>query len=184
MCLYYKKGEQPKVALENKKCYKVLVRCKDGKLKAPLYKFSYEIGKVYEEATNTELTTCSYSNLVHFDFYSKMNKGCFVDSNGDKWITKKYDNDYVYDNNGNMILTYSIGQGFHTCKSIDACLKIVNPHFAENLVIAECIIPRGSFYYTGRANRFTNDDYYASNALKIEKIIVDLGTKNYVLPLQ
>lgn len=184
MCLYYKKGEQPKVALEDKKCYKVLVRCKDGTLKAPLYKFSYEIGKVYEEATNIELTTCSFDNLFHFDYYSKMSKGCFVDSNGAKWITKKYDCDYVYDNNGNMILTHSIGQGFHTCKSIDACLKIVNPRFTINLVIAECIIPRGSFYYTGRATRFTNDDYYASNALKIEKIVVDLNTRNYILPFQ
>ena len=179
MCLLCKESDKVKVALEDKKCYKVLELTEDGKLKSPYYDFFYEIGKVYEGATNFDMATCNYCpsfEIVSFEEYCKHHRG-YIDGYGNKKIICPpcYDN-YV-DDNGVEMSKYAIGQGFHSCDSLEICKSIFYADFQGilkglgNLVIVECVIPRGNFYYTGYTGLKIFAPCYASTALKIEKIV-------------
>lgn len=178
MCLLCKESDKVKVALEDKKCYKVLELTEDGKLKSPYYDFFYEIGKVYEGATNFDLATCNYCPSLEtdsFEEYCKHHRG-YIDGDGNKKIIYfPYSDSYVED--GAEISEYAIGQGFHTCESLKICKSIFYAEFqgilqgTVNLVIAECVIPRGNFYYTGYTSYEICAPCYASTALKIEKIV-------------
>ena len=179
MCLICKESDKAKVALEDKKCYKVLELTEDGKLKSPYYNFFYEIGKVYEGATHFDLATCNYCPSLEtdsFEEYCKHHRG-YVDGDGNKKIIYfPYSDNYV-DDNGVEVSEYAIGQGFHSCDSLKICKSFFYVEFqgilkgTGNLVIAECIIPRGNFYYTGYTSYKIYAPCYASTALKIEKIV-------------
>lgn len=179
MCLICKESDKVKVALEDKKCYKVLELTEDGKLKSPYYNFFYEIGRVYEGATNFDLATCNYCpslETVSFEEYCKHHRA-YVDGDGNKRIIYLpcYDSDV--DDDGVEVSEYAIGQGFHSCDSLEICKSIFYAEFqgilkgTGNLVIAECVIPRGNFYYTGYTSFKICAPCYASTALKIEKIV-------------
>lgn len=179
MCLQCKESDKAKVALEDKKCYKVLELTEDGKLKSPYYDFFYEIGKVYEGATNFDLATYNYFptwETDSFEEYCKHHRG-YVDGNGNKLIIALPFSDGYVDDNGVEIPGYAIGQGFHTCDSLETCMSIFHADLqgilkgTRNLVIAECVIPRGNFYYTGYTSYEICAPCYASTALKIEKIV-------------
>lgn len=134
---------------------------------------------MYEGATNLDLETYHYFRPWEndsFGEYCKNHRG-YIDGYGNKRIiAPPFPVSYV-DDNGVEMSGYAIGQGFHTCDSLETCMSMFRAELQgllkgiRNLVIAECVIPRGNFYYTGYIGHEIFAPCYASTALKIEKII-------------
>lgn len=165
MCLALRSGIRDfKFAQKPVKCYKIL-KVEDGQLKAPMAKFTYQVGKTYECPLNNEVSVVTRSQCIGtryiFTRYGQYTKYYHIPNQEEQLL---------------VVEKYSIGQGFHSFKHLDACL-----YFLENqkrwgcesrYVVAECTIPKYSGYYEGHQSIiFTNYDGYASDTFRIDRIL-------------
>lgn len=145
MCLVITKFNKLKVAQEDIKCYKILFkfeRCPDV-LMAPYQNFNYKLGKTH----STNISVSYNCNTFRLSFFRYMFYNLF-----DKFLDVK-----------------GVNQGFHSFVNLKDAIKERNSDVDyKRLVICECIIPKGSKYYKGV---YSNYDGYASDSIKINKII-------------
>lgn len=146
MCLIITKFNKLKVAQEDIKCYKILFKsfAVPDLLVAQYQDFGYRLGEIYH--TNMSVSyDCSTYGLSFFRcmFYDLFNS--FLDVKG-------------------------INQGFHSYVKLKNAIKERNSNapFKENMVICECIIPKGAKYYKGK---YLCYDGYASDSIKVNKIL-------------
>ena len=140
MCLY-SNVIQTSVADEDIKCYKILDKKKG--LKTPFQR--YEIS---EEIINGD------ENL----------KACYADETIDN--TPKKDNDLGYLIKDGFI--HSIN-GEEESKHVFGVIKRLFSDYIKHPVLFECIIPKGTEYYSGRDNNYHHG--FASKELKFVKQI-------------
>lgn len=165
MCLALRSGIRDfKFAQKPVKCYKIL-KVEDGQLKAPMAKFTYQVGKTYECPLNNEVSEVTRTQYIStkyiFPRIDQYHKCYHIPNQAEKFL---------------VVEKYSIGQGFHSFKHLDACL-----FFLENqkrwgcesrYVVAECTIPKYSGYYEGHQSiMFKNYDGYASDTFRIDRIL-------------
>lgn len=165
MCLVLRSGIRDfKFAQKPVKCYKIL-KVEAGQLKAPMAKFTYEVGKTYECPLNNEVNEVTRTQYVStrdiFPRIDQFHKCYYIPNQGEKFL---------------VVEPYTIGQGFHSFKHLDACL-----FFLENqkrwgcesrYVVAECTIPKYSGYYEGHQSIiFTNYDGYASDTFRVDRVL-------------
>lgn len=148
MCLVITKFNKLEVAQEDIKCYKILFKSSvcPGLFYAPYQNFNYKLGVTY--FTNISVSyNCNTFGLSFFRyiFYNLFDK--FLDVKG-------------------------VNQGFHSYVKLKNAIKERNSNapFKENMVVCECIIPKGAKYYKGI---YLCYDGYVSNSIKINKIIYD-----------
>lgn len=160
MCLVLRSGIRDfKFAQKPVKCYKIL-KVGAGQLKAPMAKFTYQVGKTYECPLNNEVSevTRTQYTFPRIDQYLK----CYHTPNqGEKLL---------------VVEKYSIGQGFHSFKHLDACLYFLENrkkwNYDSKYVVAECTIPKYSGYYEGHQSiMFKNYDGYASDTFRVDRVL-------------
>ena len=145
MCLVITKFNKLKVAQKDIKCYKILFKSsvRPGLFYAPYQLFNYELGVTY--FTNISVSyNCNTFGLSFFRyiFYNLFDK--FLDVKG-------------------------VNQGFHSYLNLKNAIKEKNEDLNhEELVICECIIPKGSKYYKGTYMHYNG---YVSDSIKINKIV-------------
>lgn len=165
MCLVLRSGIRDfKFAQKPVRCYKIL-KVEDGQLKAPVATFTYQVGKTYECPLNNEVSEFTWGQYIgrryifpRIDQYHK----CYHIPNQEKQFL--------------VVEKYSIGQGFHSFKHLDACLYFLESRKAweckSGYVVAECTIPKYSGYYEGHQSiMFKNYDGYASDTFRIDRIL-------------
>lgn len=142
MCLSLRSGIRDfKFAQKPVKCYKIL-KVEDGQLKAPMAKFTYQVGKTYECPLNNEVSEftrtqylCAKMTFPLTDQYHKL------------YYTPSQEKKLLF------VDEYSIGQGFHSFKHLEACLFFLEYRKTwdceSRYVVAECTIPKYSGYYEG-----------------------------------
>ena len=147
MCLVITKFNKLKIAQEDIKCYKILFKSSahPGLYYAPYQSFTYELGETY--STNISVSyDCNTFGLSFFRF-----------------IFYKFFNDFL-DVKG-------VNQGFHSFVNLKDAIKERKEDLNyEELVICECIIPKGSKYYKGA---YLSYNGYVSDNIRINKIIYD-----------
>lgn len=165
MCLGLRSGIRDfKFAQKPVKCYKIL-KVEDGQLKAPMAKFTYQVGKTYECPLNNEVSVVTRTQYI-----------------GARYIfprSDQYQKCYHVPNQEGKFLVvekYSIGQGFHSFKHLDACLCVLESRKAweckSRYVVAECTIPKYSGYYEGHQSiMFKNYDGYASDTFRVDRVL-------------
>jgi len=160
MCLVLRSGIRDfKFAQKPVKCYKIL-KVEDGQLKAPMAKFTYQVGKTYECPLNNEVSEHTWSQI--FPRFAQFHKCYHIPNQEEKFL---------------VVEKYSIGQGFHSFKHLEACLFFLEHRKAwENgesrYAVAECTIPKYSGYYEGHQPiMFKNHDGYASDTFRIDRIL-------------
>lgn len=172
MCLALRSGIRDfKFAQKSVKCYKIL-KVEDGQLKAPMAKFTYQVGKTYECPLNNDVTEFTEFTRTQYS-YAKYTVP-IIDQ-----IHKQY---FMPNHEGVLMLKllvvekYSIGQGFHSFKDIDACLYFLESHKRmgcdSKYVVAECTIPKYSGYYEGHQSiMFWKYDGYASDTIRVDRVL-------------
>lgn len=146
MCLVITKFNKLKVAQEDIKCYKILYKSHTipNLLIAQYQTFGYRLGETYH--TNMSVSyDCSTYGLSFFRhmFYDLFNS--FLDVKG-------------------------VNQGFHSYVKLKNAIEERNSNapFKEDMVICECIIPKGTKYYKGKYLCYNG---YVSDSIKINQII-------------
>lgn len=145
MCLVITKFNKLKIAQEDIKCYKILFKSsvRQGLFYAPYQLFNYELGVTYF----TNISVSYNCNTFGLSFF--------------RYIFYKFFNDFL-DVKG-------VNQGFHSFVNLKNAIEERNSDVDyKRLVIGECIIPKGAKYYKGI---YSSYDGYASNSIKINKII-------------
>lgn len=165
MCLVLRSGIRDfKFAQKPVKCYKIL-KVEDGQLKAPMAKFTYQVGKTYECPLNNEVSESTRTQYL----CAKMTFP----------LTDQYHKLYYTPSQEKKVLfvdEYSIGQGFHSFKYLEACLFFLEHRkrwdCESRYAVAECTIPKYSGYYEGHQSiMFKNHDGYASDTFRIDRIL-------------
>ena len=85
---------------------------------------------------------------------------------------KRWDVDYCPNGFADSYFRVVSKGGFHTFanrKDAEKRLPGVKPNRRHNIVVAECVIPKGTKYYNGTQGM--TDDGYCSKSLRIEKIL-------------
>ena len=165
MCLVLRSGIRDfKFAQKPVKCYKIL-KVEDGQLKAPMAKFTYQVGKTYECPLNNEVSEVTRTQYIStkyiFPRIDQYHKCYHIPNQAEKFL---------------VVEKYSIGQGFHSFKHMDACLYFLESRKAweckSGYVVAECTIPKYSGYYEGHQSiMFKNYDGYASDTLRVDRVL-------------
>lgn len=146
MCLVITKFNKLKVAQEDIKCYKILYKSVHSDMYyAPYQNFIYMLGETY--FTNMSVSyDCNIYGLSFFKFML-----------------------YYFFNN--LLDIKGVNQGFHSYVNLKNAIKERNEDLNhEELVICECIIPKGSKYYKGTYMHYNG---YVSDNIRINKIIYD-----------
>lgn len=140
MCLTITPKTRLRTARKDIVCYKVLIS-RYGKLVSPYYsETEWEVGKTNVEEKRWDVDYCS--NVFADSYFRVVGKG-----------------------------------GFHTLanrKDAEKFLRVKpnrghEPNRRHNIVVVECVIPKGTKYYTGTQGM--TDDGYCSKSLRIEKIL-------------
>ena len=147
MCLVITKFNKPKIAQEDIKCYKILFKSSvyPDLFYAPYQHFNYKLGVTYF----TNISVSYNCNIFGLSFFRYMFYNIF-----DKFLDVK-----------------GVNQGFHSFVNLKNAIEEINSDIDyKELVIGECIIPKGSKYYKGA---YSNYNGYVSDSIKINKIIYD-----------
>lgn len=126
----------PQIVKENKKVYKIMsYKGNVGELESLYFSKKYEIGKEYVEDIEMESPNnlrCYYS--IRKGFHSYSTEKTYLNERDKRWLVWSKFDDIAID-----------------------VINLENVDFDENLVVAECVIPKGSKYYENEYGEIVSD---------------------------